>query len=163
MIEDGKHIPNGFCHPGRINGPVCGLFAVAQLTGVKFEEVRETYRIISGVGRRWKGSTFMDFLYRTMDVLEFQHVSLTPYRWQPIKSDGQPRNPRLSTLARDFCIPGVKYMVRVRGHIVTVKDYFVMDQCNLQPADKVWCKNKIVTEVIVSLEDSEKYYETDSE
>lgn len=118
-------------------GPFCGVLALAVFAGITFMEAWDHLRIEGERNGRWKGGSNV-----------MQREAILKRLGVPFEEVETPRPMRLETWARRYAKPGALYMVRMRGHVVTVKDGHILDQNGLRPVSSSWCRRKVVTYVI---------------
>lgn len=141
--------PQGYA-PAR--KPHCGVLATAICAGVSFEAAWEIIQRQGGYPASWKGATYPGDRLAALrafgvEVVQRRHV---PARHLPrlapeyVKQQGLVEGCTVATFVRRFARPGVIYMVQVSGHVVTIRDGIVADQCGLSPAARHWCGKRRV-------------------
>jgi hypothetical protein len=124
--------------------PHCGVLAVAICADVPFETVFELIRTCSRHSGNWKGRTTgpeRTGALKRLGVSYDERFHISKARYDAMRS-GYPRlvNTRyqpsctVATFAKKYADAGTTYMLRVGGHIVTVRDGLVADQSGIAPA-----------------------------
>lgn len=127
--------PDGYT--GTSRDPHCGVLAVAICAGVSFEtawDIFKSYRT-PRQRARWRGAT--NWQERDLALLQLK----VDYGTLAV------RRQTLLAFVRDVAKPGETYMVRVRGHVVTVRDGMVIDQTACAPASKHPSRRKFILRV----------------
>jgi hypothetical protein len=131
--------PDGFVLPdgadGRRRQPICGVLAVAAVSGRSFQEVWDW--MAPQMGPKWKGATDHEERARALNHFGVRFGELRrccmPLRW----------------FVRLVARPGITYMVRTTKHVQLVRDGWVMDQSGVVPAAEHWGQRKRVTYYVV--------------
>jgi hypothetical protein len=132
-------------------GGHCGVLAVAIFAGRTFQEAWDALKRPG----RWSGGTNQ---YRREAVLKqwgiaCRHVLHVTGREFRVTGTTSPLLcyaaclPRCSveTFARKYAKPGVTYMIRIRGHVLTLRDGIAIDQTNACPVELYPLRRSIVT------------------
>lgn len=119
--------------------PHCGVLSVAMCAGVSFERAWDACGDAGTRGPGWRGLTDEGERRAALVALgvRFSEALAIPTRRMK-------RNPQwggmciarcsVSTFAAKRAKPGVTYMVRIKRHVVTVRDGMVADQSGISPA-----------------------------
>ena len=98
--------------------PICGVLAVALCAGVSYDVARDACRRSMAEGRqRFGGRTHHKQRIKALSSLAVKFVDLT--------FNG---NITLGNWVASYAVPGALYMVNVTGHVVAIRDGFVIDQ-----------------------------------
>jgi len=97
-------------------GPICGVLSTAICAGVSFYAAHAWFKARKGA--KWKGSTTVSV---RDEALKHFGVKFETKRWT------RPR-PTVKTFAAKHAAKGATYMLRVRGHVVTLRNGWVLDQ-----------------------------------
>ena len=135
--------------------PHCGVLSVAMCAGVTFETAWATLEsvIIRKTRGGWKGATTGAERVAALTILGVPHVTrrhVPASRFQRLPPDYVEEN-RLAPgctvagFAARHAKPGVTYMIPVSGHVVTLRDGLVADQCGIAPAAKSHIGKRRVT------------------
>lgn len=155
---NGPSYPADYGTDGR-NGGHCGVLAVAMAAGVSFEAAWDALKRIGKKPHNWKGSTRP---HERAEALKGFGVRFAEQRLVsaslisglcPAYVEAMGYGPRctVATFATRKAKPGVTYMVRVRGHVVTVRDGMIADQTGIHPAAKhrsARCHANMITEIL---------------
>jgi hypothetical protein len=132
-------------------GGHCGVLAVAILAGRTFAEAWE------GLKRpgRWVGGTnhFQRARLLTSWAVPVRHVRhVYRHEYSHMRGvspwaayDGVLPRCSVETFARRYAKPGVTYMLRIRGHVLTLRDGITIDQTNACPVEQYSLRRSIVT------------------
>lgn len=101
-------------------GPICGLVAIAIITGLQFEYVKNLYLRRHPKRTNWKGWTTYGTIKGMITLLGHKHALYAP-----------PRPMQLATWMRQHARLGVTYCVLTTGHWQVVRDNTVYDQHGL--------------------------------
>lgn len=112
--------PEGFDQSTMHNKPICGILAVAIAAGVKYDVAfAACKRNMPAHRQRMRGSTYDSQRDKALSQLA---VKFTVYDKDKVR--------HYSVL--DFCANnadnGVVYLLEIRGHVVTLKNGFIIDQ-----------------------------------
>jgi len=133
MIE----FPDGFVPEQHRHLGCCGVLAVAMLADVPFQTAWDALLSLQPRPKRWRGGTTHTQRLKALALLGVATES----------AQGLPRR-TLATIVRSTLLePGVTYMVRVRGHVVTVRNGIVVDQAGALPIAQHPSRRKIVTNI----------------
>lgn len=117
--------------------PCCGVLAVANFAGVPFGTAWAA--ILPHVKRpnAWKGSTFN---WQRRNALKALGVEWT-------EQDLRDKRMSFATFAAWYAKPGVMYKIHCKGHVVTLFDGIMSDQCDVLPAAEHRSRRNKVTTV----------------
>lgn len=112
--------------------PCCGVTAVATCAEVPFPIVFEHMKHVGGRTEGWKG--------RTIDTA--RENALKHFGVQYEKRDFQKEKVFVQfwQWAFQYAKPGVTYMVNIPGHVVTFKDFHIIDQYWKTPTHIAYAK-----------------------
>src|SRR3546814_8916081 len=114
-------LPDDFAHA---NVGCCGVLAVAIMADVPFQRAWDTLKPMQKRPGAWKGKTYHHHRIAALAILGHSAETATPTRRRT-----------LTTVVKSL-EPGRTYMVRVRGHVVTVRNGIVVDQSGAHPIDR---------------------------
>lgn len=109
--------PDGFVLPPdmhRIRN-TCGVVAISVLAGVPFRAVWDFIKTARNKGNSWTGYTYRQDREAALDHFGVKTTKITCASRRALRNF-QP-------------LPGRTYMVRVGGHILVLRDGWVIDQC----------------------------------
>ena len=113
--------PTGFDSSTHRNKPICGVLALAMAAGVSYPVAHATARQalfdMNPRRKRFGGSTTVSSIDLALKRLGVRSLL--------VKIDG---TYRLRDFVAQKAKPGVMYLVRVPGHIMTLKDGMLLDQ-----------------------------------
>lgn len=131
--------------------PHCGVLAVAMCAGVPFEKAWDLFA--KHRGPQWRGVTnhaqrimaLAELGAKHSDTFHVPAATLRAYRTiqGSVPSDMAPRV-TAATFAAKYARPGVTYMLRVGGHVLTLRDGMLADQGGIAPAAKHKSARQIV-------------------
>lgn len=134
-------------------GGHCGVLAVAILAGRTFQEAWDALK--PGRTARWQGGTSHPARMRVLEawgvkVRKTLHMTARELRYtkgqSPLASyDRALPRCTVETFARRYAKPGVTYMLRIRGHVLTLRDGLTIDQNEACPVEQYSLRNSIVT------------------
>lgn len=117
--------PNGFVGSKWQRRGICGVLSVALCAGVSFEVAHAGCKramIDLKLGLRFRGGTYHKQRLRVLDRLavRYEEVALTG-------------RTTVGDFASYHAKPGVAYMLRIKGHVLTLKDGVACDQGHCGP------------------------------
>lgn len=136
-------------------GGHCGVLAVAILSGRTF---REAWDALTPRKGRWTGGTRHNeriAVLRSWGV-PFRatlHMTGADYRFcggkSPLSSyDAILPRCSVATFARRYAKPGVTYMLRIKRHVLTLRDGYCVDQTECCPVERYSLRRSIVTQSV---------------
>lgn len=117
--------------------PNCGVVAVAVAAGVSVDEAMAYFRCLLKKNGRWKGGTKHKDRIRALEHFGVKHRS---YELRDKR--------RLETWIRDRAELGALYMLRVTGHVVLLRDGWVLDQGGLFRIETHRSRKQLLTHVV---------------
>lgn len=116
--------------------PVCGLFALAFLSGVPFETCRENYRQSNNKPSSWKGRTHYLLLLSELDRL---NVKYTKETW------GKKRSLASFVRADALLDEQGTYFVRTGNHFMVIHKGYSIDQAGVHTIidNNYMCRRRI--------------------
>ncbi|MBA4172813.1 MAG: hypothetical protein C0511_09215 [Hyphomicrobium sp.] len=142
-------------------GGHCGVLATAIFGGRSFLVAWDSLKACQPRPGRWKGATNRLQRERVLRAwgVEFRsilHVTRNEYAFLKGRSmlacyDATLPRCSVATFARKYAKPGVTYMLRVRRHVVTLRDGIVIDQGRAAPADQHPEGKRLITHTLERL------------
>lgn len=118
-------------------GPNCGVTALAVTTGVSFNKAWQTFKAVNPrkYNARWKGGTYSSDQQKALEKLgvDFDTLELPKMT--------------LANFVREHTKRDTLYMVTTTGHVQTVLNGEVIDQCGKKPIGNFWGSRKLVKRV----------------
>ena len=118
------------------NMPCCGVFAVATVTGLDFEEVFEDFRVTFGKQKNWRGRTNRTQYVKMLrkygsKVTQVETKKMNLRRWVAVHTKKD-----------------VTYVVTTTGHVQVVRNGIVTDQHGVHPIGECRGAGKMVNNVL---------------
>ena len=138
-------------------GGHCGVLAVAIMAGRPFEEAWDAIKSRSRKRGRWQGGTTHSERVTLLKAWGIPHRTVyhSPMARRgyikPAGYDDMLPICTLETFAKRYAKPGVTYMLRVSGHIVTLRDGMVIDQGYAGPVSGYFRRRSKVTHSVERL------------
>lgn len=98
----------------------CGVYAVAEATGLPFATVFEIAKTVLGKRASWRGSTTDDERDRILAAIGATVVEVPSMKGQTLLEAAWP----------GYYDSSCNYIMCITGHVVTLKDGLYIDQCN---------------------------------
>jgi hypothetical protein len=118
--------------------PLCGLLALAIVCDITIKKATADYQHVIGKTKRssWKGYT------------QHKHYAdVIKHNWKRCEWRKVPEKPILRVWVDRCTVKGRTYLVRVSGHVMVVKDGWVVDQWHRAPAGEHRAKRRFVTDI----------------
>jgi hypothetical protein len=131
--------PEGFSRAELSRKPICGVLSVALCANVSYPVAHAACKRAMnalGVGLRFRG--------RTYQVQREHALASLAVRFE---KETLGLGETLGHWVAKYAVPGVAYMVCVRGHVVTVRDGIIVDQNANLPAIMHPSRRKFVTRI----------------
>lgn len=114
--------------------PNCGLVAMSIVTGASLTETTEWYRTHAKPRGNWRGAI------RHIHCGDF--LRLKGKWFVHVKYNSRERVRTIGDFAEWHTKPNTFYMVRSSGHMMVCYNGWIIDQHDMAPANRHWCRNK---------------------
>ena len=120
------------------NGGNCGIVAIAYAANVSVQEASEAYMKVRKKDGRWQGASSFYGRCETLNYFNVKYeVLVLPQPWKKKIS--------LLKYVKEVCNEkDVVYIITMRGHVMTAKNGYVMDQHGVSKVEEdSWKRHKV--------------------